>query len=52
VSLPHPEIFAALKPGSTLLVNDGKNRLRVVECSPEHAETVVEVGARFRTARA
>jgi pyruvate kinase len=44
VSLPHPEIFAALKPGATLLVNDGKLRLKVVDCSPEHADTVVEVG--------
>ncbi len=44
VSLPHPEIFAALKPGATLLVNDGKLRLKVVDCGPEHADTVVEVG--------
>ena len=44
VSLPHPEIFAALEPGSSLLVNDGKIRLRVVECSPEHATTEVVVG--------
>jgi pyruvate kinase len=29
VQLPHPEIFAALEPGSSLLVNDGKIRLRV-----------------------
>ena len=28
VCLPHPEIFAALEPGSTLLVNDGKIRLQ------------------------
>jgi len=44
VCLPHPEIFAALEPGSTLLVNDGKIRLRVTECSPEHAVTEVVVG--------
>ncbi|MXU64027.1 pyruvate kinase [Oceanomicrobium pacificus] len=44
VRLPHPEIFAALQPGSTLLVNDGKIRLKVTDCSPEHADTVVEVG--------
>ena len=44
VCLPHPEIFAALKKGSTLLVNDGKIRLRVVECSPKHALTEVVVG--------
>ncbi len=44
VNLPHPEIFAALEPGSTLLVNDGKIRLKVLECSLEHANTEVVVG--------
>ena len=44
VCLPHPEIFAALEPGSTLLVNDGKIRLRVTDCSPSHANTEVMVG--------
>jgi pyruvate kinase len=44
VCLPHPEIFAALGVGSTLLVNDGKIRLRVTACSASHAETVVQVG--------
>ncbi len=44
VCLPHPEIFAALQPGSSLLVNDGKIRLKVIECSPDHATTEVVVG--------
>lgn len=44
VGMPHPEIFAALQVGSTLLVNDGKIRLRVVERSPQHALTEVVVG--------
>jgi len=44
VCLPHPEIFAALKPGATLLVNDGKIRLRVQECGPDFADCIVEVG--------
>lgn len=44
VCLPHPEIFAALVPGSTLLVNDGKIRLLVLECSIDHAITEVVVG--------
>ena len=34
VCLPHPEIFAALEPGATLLVNDGKIRLRVKGLRP------------------
>lgn len=29
VCLPHPEIFSALKPGATLLVDDGHLRLKV-----------------------
>ncbi|NNU79607.1 pyruvate kinase [Halovulum dunhuangense] len=44
VSLPHPEIFQALEIGSTLLVNDGKIRLRVRDLSESHADCVVEVG--------
>ncbi|SER68723.1 pyruvate kinase [Tranquillimonas rosea] len=44
VRLPHPEIFAALEAGSRLLVNDGKIRLKVIECSREHAECEVVVG--------
>ncbi len=44
VSLPHPEIFKALQVGSTLLVNDGKIRLSVVECSDDHALTEVIIG--------
>ena len=33
VHLPHPEIFEAVQPGHTLLLDDGKLRLRVVETS-------------------
>ena len=44
VCLPHPEIFAALKPDATLLVNDGKIRLRVQDCGPDFADCIVEVG--------
>ena len=44
VCLPHPEIFNALEPGATLLVNDGKIRLRVEECGTDFAETTVVVG--------
>ncbi len=44
VNLPHPEIFQALEPGSTLLVNDGKIRLRVEDCSASHANCTVIAG--------
>src|SRR5215471_482730 len=33
VHLPHPEIFQAVRPGHTLLMDDGKFRLRVIEAS-------------------
>ncbi len=44
VCLPHPEIFAALEPGASLLVNDGKIRLKVTECGADYAETEVIIG--------
>jgi pyruvate kinase len=44
VQLPHPEIFAALQPGATLLVNDGKIRLTVTACDAESADCEVIVG--------
>src|SRR5580658_7770296 len=42
--LPHPEVFAALQPGNELLVDDGKVRLRVVDCGADFAETECLVG--------
>ncbi|WP_127902658.1 pyruvate kinase [Solirhodobacter olei] len=44
VCLPHKEIFAALAPGETLLVNDGKIRLKVEDCGPDFADCSVVVG--------
>lgn len=44
VQLPHPEIFAALKTGAHLLVNDGKISLRVKNCGPDFADCVVVTG--------
>jgi len=51
VNLPHPEIFAALKPGSTLLVNDGKVRLEVVHCGSDFADYTVAAGGPIGTAK-
>ena len=34
VQLPHREIFDALEPGASLLVNDGKIRLKVQRVRP------------------
>ncbi len=47
VSLPHPEIFAALQEGSELLCDDGKVRLRVVKCGKDFAETTVLAGQKL-----
>lgn len=44
VNLPHPEIFQALAPGASLLVNDGKIRLKVETCGPDFADCVVTTG--------
>jgi pyruvate kinase len=44
VELPHPEIFAALKPGARLLVNDGKIVMQVNECGPDFADCTVLAG--------
>jgi pyruvate kinase len=42
--LPHPEIFAAIKRGTELLIDDGKVRLRVETCAADYADTVVVDG--------
>ena len=42
--LPHKEIFDALKPGATLLVNDGKIRLKVGDCGSDFADCEVIAG--------
>ena len=42
--LPHPEIFAAVAAGHTLLIDDGKVRLTVTEAEPDRMTTRVAVG--------
>jgi len=44
VPLPHPEVFAALHPGTDVLINDGKLRLRVLAAGKDFADTEVVVG--------
>lgn len=44
VCLPHKEIFDALRPGASLLVNDGKIRLKVWDCGPDFANCTVIAG--------
>jgi len=45
--LPHPEIFAGVAPGHTLLIDDGKVRLTVTEVQPKRMTTRVVVGGKL-----
>jgi pyruvate kinase len=47
VYLPHPEIFAGAEPGHTLLIDDGKVRLRVTAAQPKQMTTEVVVGGKL-----
>jgi pyruvate kinase len=47
IQLPHPEILAALAPGDTMLLDDGKVRLTTIEANASRAVTRVEVGGRL-----
>jgi pyruvate kinase len=44
VQLPHPEIIAAARIGTSLLLDDGKLRLRVDRVREDHLETEIVVG--------
>ena len=45
--LPHPEIFAAIEPGHTLLLDDGKIRLVATEVDNKQIVTRVVVGGKL-----
>lgn len=47
VNLPHPEIIAAATIGSSLLLDDGKLRLRVVRKLADALETEIVVGGQL-----
>ncbi len=42
--LLHPEVFAALEPNTNLLMDDGKIRVKVLDCGKDFAETEVIAG--------
>jgi pyruvate kinase len=46
VNLPHVEIFAAIKPGDTLLIDDGKLRLTATETGAQRIVARVDVGGK------
>jgi pyruvate kinase len=47
IYLPHPEIFAAVEPGHTLLIDDGKVRLTVTKTEPGRITSRVEVAGKL-----
>ena len=44
VQLPHPELFEAVRPGTSILIDDGKVRLNVLEADDGQIVSEVEVG--------
>jgi pyruvate kinase len=44
VGVPHKEVFAALREGATILLDDGKVKLKVLEHGRDFAETRVVAG--------
>ena len=46
VHLPHPEILEALQPGHSVLIDDGKVRLHIVEATPAQAVALVDVAGK------
>jgi len=47
VEMPHPEIFKALRTGMSLLLDDGRVRLRVGERADTWADVTVESGSKL-----
>ncbi|MDX7953340.1 pyruvate kinase [Lichenihabitans sp. Uapishka_5] len=47
VHLPHPEILRALRPGHTVLIDDGKVKLHITEATETRAVAVVDVAGKI-----
>ncbi|HEY4988093.1 MAG TPA: pyruvate kinase, partial [Bradyrhizobium sp.] len=48
IPIPHPEVFAALKMRHTLLIDDGKVRLRLLSVKEYYADAIVIVGGEIK----
>jgi pyruvate kinase len=48
IPMPHPEVFAALKPGENILIDDGKVRLKIIDTTKEWADAEVLVGGMLK----
>ncbi len=46
VELPHPELFATIRPGDRILIDDGKVRLKAIEVDDKAIVTEVQVGGK------
>ncbi len=44
VQLPHAELFESVRPGTNILIDDGKVRLNVIEADDNHIVSLVKVG--------
>lgn len=44
VQLPHAELFEAVRPGTRILIDDGRVRLKVLEADADHIVSEVMVG--------
>ena len=47
VHLPHPEILRALRPGHTVLIDDGKVKLHITEATETRAVATVDVAGKI-----
>jgi len=47
VQLPHAELFESIRPGTNILIDDGKIRLKVLEADADQIVSEVEVGGRI-----
>ncbi|HUO89740.1 MAG TPA: pyruvate kinase [Rhizomicrobium sp.] len=48
IPIPHPEVFQALKMRHTLLIDDGKVRLRLLSVKDYYADAIVVVGGEIK----
>jgi pyruvate kinase len=48
IPIPHPEVFAAMKMRHTLLIDDGRVRLRLLTVKDYYADAIVMVGGEIR----
>ena len=43
-TIPHPKLFQAIEPGTTILIDDGRIKLRVKDVGADFADTEVVIG--------